>query len=831
MLDARRERVPQRPQVRGKFIFSGEDKIPIRGVTYGAFKPDEDGREYQDLERVDRDFALMANNGITAVRIPHTTPPRALLDVAQRHGLWVMVGLSIEQEIGYFIDSKVDEIRRIEKTLSEKVRSCSGHPQLLCYALGNEIPASVARWLGRRRVERILRRMYEIARKEDPEGIFTYVNYPTTEYLQLPFLDMLCFNVYLESQDRLRAYLARLQNIAGDRPLLMSELGLDAMRNGEETQARTLEWQIATSYESGCAGVFVFSWTDEWHRAGAQVDDWAFGITDIDRNPKPALAAVREAFDAGPWARLGDMPQISVVVCTFNGSKTIRQCCESLSRLDYPKFEVIVVDDGSSDGSGRIVEEFGFKLIRHDTNRGLSAARNSGLEAATGDIVAYIDDDAFADIDWLRYIALTFETMDCVAVGGPNVSPNDDPEFARRVAEAPGNPAHVLLTDTQAEQLPGCNIAIRRSALEAIDGFDPRFVTAGDDVDVCLRLRERGWTLAYCAAAMVWHRRRASLAAYLKQQSDYGVAENLLDRKWNLVRDSGWRPRIGRVYGSDTSPGLGFSRLRIYHGVWGNAPFQSVYAHPEAAGLALHHWPVFYLTLALLIGLSVLSPLWPALWVAFPVFCIGFSLVVIEALIGALASTGSGKMLPGPRKWKAVATTTLLYLLQPIVRHWGRFVGLRQSVQARLKRDGGRLPKPLTGWRWSETWIAPETRIAAIESELRVHGIPLTRGGDYDPWDFELHAGVMGGARMSLAIEDHSGAAQMIRYRIVPHVRLVFVAAVLVSLLLAILAAADSAWAAALVLAIVAGGLTFAVLRACSRALGWGLRALDSADQ
>jgi hypothetical protein len=227
----------------------------------------------------------------------------------------------------------------------------------------------------------------------------------------------------------------------------------------------------------------------------------------------------------------------------------------------------------------------------------------------------------------------------------------------------------------------------------------------------------------------------------------------------------------------------------------------------------------------------VLSPLWPALRIAFPFFCLGFALVVIEALIGALESTGAGKMLPGPRKWKAVATTTLLYLLQPIVRHWGRFVGLRKSVHGRPSRDGGRLPKPLTGWQWSETWIDPETRIATIEAELRVHGIPLTRGGDYDPWDFELHAGVMGGARMSLAIEDHSGAAQMIRYRLVPRVPLVFIAAVLVSLLLAILAVADSAWAAALVLAIVASGLTFAVLRACSRALGWGLRALNAADQ
>ena len=95
--------------------------------------------------------------------------------------------------------------------------------------------------------------MYGIVKDEDPRGLVTYVNYPTTEYLQLPFLDLLCFNVYLETRESLSAYLARLQNIAGDKPLLMSELGLDALRNGEAAQAAALDWQIRTSFHRGCA--------------------------------------------------------------------------------------------------------------------------------------------------------------------------------------------------------------------------------------------------------------------------------------------------------------------------------------------------------------------------------------------------------------------------------------------------------------------------------------------------------------------------------------------------------------------------------------------------
>src|SRR5207253_5607286 len=146
-----------------------------------------------------------------------------------------------------------------EAVVRAKVRECVGHPALLCYALGNEIPAPMARWLGRRKIERYLERLYRAVKAEDPDGLVTYVNYPTTEYLHLPFLDLVCFNVYLESPERFEAYLARLQNIAAERPLLMSEIGLDSLRNGREAQAESLAWQIRSTFAVGGAGAFVFA--------------------------------------------------------------------------------------------------------------------------------------------------------------------------------------------------------------------------------------------------------------------------------------------------------------------------------------------------------------------------------------------------------------------------------------------------------------------------------------------------------------------------------------------------------------------------------------------
>src|SRR5205085_2015974 len=111
----------------------------------------------------DRDFAQMAENGINAVRV-YTLPPRWLLDTAQRHGLRVMVGLPWEQHIAFLDDP--GRQRDIERRVREGVRSCAGHPSVLCYTIGNEIPGPIVRWHGAERVERFLERLYRAAKAE-----------------------------------------------------------------------------------------------------------------------------------------------------------------------------------------------------------------------------------------------------------------------------------------------------------------------------------------------------------------------------------------------------------------------------------------------------------------------------------------------------------------------------------------------------------------------------------------------------------------------------------------------------------------------------------------
>jgi beta-galactosidase/beta-glucuronidase len=162
--------------------------------------------------RLSGDFAQVAAARFNTVRIPHTVPPISLLDTAFRYGLRVMVGLSAEQYVGYLLDPQ-KQAPDIKARIRGKVQTVKHHPALLCCSIGNEITASVARMLGRKTVERYLWQLYDVIKAEDPSAILTYVNYPSTEYLQLPFLDIVRFNVYLESTDRVRKYVARASTI------------------------------------------------------------------------------------------------------------------------------------------------------------------------------------------------------------------------------------------------------------------------------------------------------------------------------------------------------------------------------------------------------------------------------------------------------------------------------------------------------------------------------------------------------------------------------------------------------------------------------------------
>lgn len=748
-----------RPKVVGKFIYIGDKKFWVKGVTYGTFCPRDDSVQFPEMQVVDSDFAMIAQNGITAVRT-YTVPPIWLLDLAKKHNLRVMVGLPWEQHITFLDERK--RAKSIEEKIRKSVKGLLKHPAILCYTVGNEIPQSIVRFYGRVRIERFLKRLYNIVKSVDPNGLVAYVNFPTTEYLQLSFFDIICFNVYLEKQELLESYLYRLQNIADNRPLIMAEIGLDSRRNGEEAQAHSMSWQVRTAFECGCAGAFVFSWTDEWHRGGYEIEDWDFGLTTRDRKPKLALVAMKGCFSKVPFPNDIKWPKISVLLCTYNGSRTIGDSLEWISRLDYPDYEVIVVNDGSTDNTAAIVSQYNVRLIETE-NRGLSSARNTALAAAQGEIVAYIDDDAHPDPHWLKYLAITYIKTDFVAVGGTNILPAKSELVAECVDNAPGGATHVLLSDRIAEHIPGCNMSFRKDILESVGGFDPQFVTAGDDVDVCWKMQKKGLKIGFNAAAVVLHHRRNKVKIYWKQQFGYGKAEAKLEKKWpekyNTIGHLNWG---GHIYGKGQPVNGG--RWRVYQGVWGSALFQSIYKNKPGRFSSLSLMPEWYLLIAFLAFMSCIGLFWSRLLFAWPLVIAAMTISFIQAVVsGKRANFSNGKK----NLLKKHLLTAYLHLLQPL---------------ARLK---GRLSEGLTPWRfngvtrffipkarrysiWSEEWFSAENWLHSVESELQKHPVSLIRGGDFDRWDIEVHGGLLSSTRMLMAIEEHSGGKQMAQFQTYP---------------------------------------------------------------
>jgi GT2 family glycosyltransferase len=803
-----------RPSAIGKFLSLNAKTLWVRGVTYGTYRPGADGVDYPDVAAVERDFAAIAAAGFNAVRI-YTVPPRWLLDAASTHGLRIMVGVPWAEHIA-FLDERW-RAAAIVARVSAGVRACAGHPAVLCYALGNEIPAPVVRWHGHRRVERFLARLADAARAADPTALVTYVNYPTTEYLDVPWADLVTFNLCLESAERLDAYLARLHNLAGDRPLVLGEIGIDSRLHGEPAQARMAAEQVRVAFAAGCAGAFVFAWTDDCQRGGDAVEDRDFGLTDRARHPKPALATVRHAFEQAPFPRTWSWPRISVVVCSYNGARTIAECLEGLARLEYPNYEVIVVDDGSTDETASIARRFDVRLHR-TSNRGLSAARNSGLALATGEIVAYIDDDAYPDPHWLTYLATTFLTTNDVGVGGPNVPPPSDGPVAHAVAASPGGPVHVLVSDREAEHLPGCNMAFRRSALEAIGGFDPRFRIAGDDVDVGWRLRDAGGTLGFSPAALVWHHRRGSLRAYLRQQMGYGRAEALLERKWperyNAAGHAHW---AGRLYGG-AFRGPGWKTARVCYGTWGSAPIQSVEASGPGLFAAVMTMPEWYLVVAAVAVVGLLGLLWRPLLLALPLLAAALSIPVATAVRAATACCPPTTLRSPIARLRYRALVAALHALQPVARLRGR---LNAGLTPWRHRSGQLVPRARRMLAvWEQHWQSPDERLRRLERYLSKAGVPVRRGGDFDRWDLGVRGGLLGGARLVMLVEDHGMGRQLTRLSVRARVSMVagLVTVGLAALTLA--AAAGGALLVAAVLGAAAATLAVRVIVECSAAIG-----------
>jgi GT2 family glycosyltransferase len=258
-------------------------------------------------------------------------------------------------------------------------------------------------------------------------------------------------------------------------------------------------------------------------------------------------------------------PYVSVVVPARNAEGELGTCLASLERLDYPALhhEVVIVDNGSADGTARVVRQHAVRCVRSPT-RGVGHARNAGIAASRGEIIAFTDTDCAVSTAWLRELVKPFSDPTVGAVGGAIV-PYPPETGAQRYATR--RMSHSQLRPISHPARPFAmtpNVAFRRDALLRIGGFDTRFPGGGwEDADVCWRLtRQTQLELRYAHRAVVFHRYRASPREFLRQHYRYGYGLGLLSRKYGDELRRGWRQR-GRAYAELAGAAWGCARAAM----------------------------------------------------------------------------------------------------------------------------------------------------------------------------------------------------------------------------------------------------------------------------
>lgn len=257
------------------------------------------------------------------------------------------------------------------------------------------------------------------------------------------------------------------------------------------------------------------------------------------------------------------LPLISAIICTHNRAGYLGAAIDSLLRQTYPHYEIIVVDNASTDATASVVEArlpHPHLSYIYEGTLGLSTARNRGASLAQGEILAYLDDDAEADPQWLTALVNAFSTHSQAAIAGgyvsliwpPNVSP--PPWLSPALAEGLGayNLGEAVKSITHPGQTPrGLNYAVKKSFLQRAGGFDPQLGRVGknllsnEELHLTQQALVAGYEVLYLPQAKVAH----------------NVSPERLHRRWFLRRS--WWQGISESHRDRLSQSLTWSRLRM----------------------------------------------------------------------------------------------------------------------------------------------------------------------------------------------------------------------------------------------------------------------------
>ena len=305
-------------------------------------------------------------------------------------------------------------------------------------------------------------------------------------------------------------------------------------------------------------------------------------------------------------------------------------------------------------------------------------------------------------------------------------------------------------------------MAFRREALEAIDGFDPIFRAAGDDVDLCWRLQNKGYKIGFSAAAVVWHFRRNTIRDYIKQQCGYGKAETLLFFKhpcrFNVLGQSRW---FGSIYG-DLSSFLLSRQPRIYSGVFGRGLFQTLYQPSPSVVSCLPltlEWNV--LSLVLLACAFFLAD------------CSG-SEHSVSAHGQCFLKRVKARIAPKFRGLPATLLVASLIYLGPLIRTFERYRWrLRRLREVKPVDLNGPTQEPRILWHerafylsyWNEKGQEKESLLHSVMDFLLPRKYLIAMDQGWSHWDLEICQGPWAKAQLKTATENHGGSKRVLRVR------------------------------------------------------------------
>lgn len=222
-------------------------------------------------------------------------------------------------------------------------------------------------------------------------------------------------------------------------------------------------------------------------------------------------------------------PFFSIIVPTFNRPEKLADCLNSLARLDYPynRFQVVVVDDGSQVSPAPVVSRFYHRLdmtLIQQGHAGPAAARNKGAKEAMGEYFAFTDDDCQPASDWLRRLALRFETLPGHAIGGQTLNTLQDNLYSTASELIIGYLyAYYNADPGKARFFTSNNLALPAENFHAIHGFNPAFPrAAGEDREFCERWLDHGFRMTYAPEVQVYHHHALTLSAFCRQHVNYG---------------------------------------------------------------------------------------------------------------------------------------------------------------------------------------------------------------------------------------------------------------------------------------------------------------------